>query len=123
MKEKNNTVLIADCDKESLLKLKSTLSVEGFRVFTVNSAQKILEYIRKRNIDVAIIDVNLTDIEGHKVVPLVKDINNDIKIMLTAKENSPELESKCRQTGIIYYAIKPLDYEEIFDTIKFALKN
>ena len=99
------------------------LKAENIRVFSVTTAREVLECVRKRNINVGIIDINLKDIEGYKVVPLVKDINNDIKIILTTRKNSPKLESKCREVGIIYYAIKPFDYDEILKTIKIAIKS
>jgi len=60
--------------------------------------------MRKRNITIAIINVNLKDIEGYKIVPLVKDVNLKIRI-ITSLINSIELEGKHRKTGIIYYAI------------------
>jgi DNA-binding NtrC family response regulator len=116
------TVLIADSDFESAKNLEKILLKEGFQVFLVDSARKVFECIRKWEINIAIIDVDLKDIEGYKIIPLIKDINEDIKVIITISKNSPELEGKCRATGIIYYAIKPLNYEEIVNVVKYALK-
>jgi len=118
MKDKIATILIADQNLENEDKLRIKLLNEGFRVFTVDSGRDAILYSRKRNIDIAIIDVNLNDIEGYKIIPLIKDINKNIKIIMTTSENSVSLERKCRATGIIYYAIKPLDTGLITDIVK-----
>ena len=61
------------------------------------------------------------EINGYQIVPMLKDINNDLKVIITTDKNSIELESKCRTTGLIYYAIKPLDFELRVSIIKSAV--
>ena len=117
------TILIADSDFISAKNLEKELLKEGFRVFIVDSSREIISQIRKHKIDFAIIDVDLKDIEGYKIVPLIKDISKNIKVIITTSKSSTELEGKCRETGIIYYAIKPLDYKQILDVIRFSKKS
>jgi DNA-binding NtrC family response regulator len=117
------TILIADSDLISAKNLEKELLKERFRVFIVDSSREIISQIRKREIDFAIIDVDLKDIEGYKIVPLIKDISKNIKVIITTSKSSVELEKKCRATGIIYYAIKPLDYDIIVGAIKYAIKK
>ena len=123
MNNKQFTVLIADSDSELTKILKKRLLLEDYRVFTVDSGREVVAFIRKREIDIVIIDVNLTDMEGYKIIPIIKDINKIVKVIITTSENSPELESQCREKGIIYYAIKPLVIDEILKVVKDALKN
>ena len=121
MSKVNFTVLIADRDSKSVNNLTEKFQNERFRVFAFDSGKSVVSCIRKRNVDAAIIDVNLKDLEGYKIVPLIKDINKENKVMITTHENSSELESKCRETGIIYYDIKPLNLDDILDTVKKAV--
>lgn len=123
MKEKKYTVLLADTDIKSTTYLKEVFEAERIRVFCVASAREVLESVRKWDIDAGIIDAHLKDIEGYKIIPLIKDINKDIKIIMSTSTNSPELESRCREAGIIYYAIKPLDYDEIVKIVFNSFKN
>jgi len=123
MNNNKNTILIADSDTEQTKILKKRLSLEEFRVFIVDSGRDVVAFIRKREIDIVIIDVNLTDMEGYKIIPIIKDFDKKIKVIISTSENSLELESKCRAKGIIYYAIKPLVIEEIVKIVKDALKN
>jgi len=120
MNDNRYTVLIADRDIDSTRNLKERFLKEDFRVFSVDSAQKALECVRKWKIDFTVIDNNLKDIEGYKIVPLMKDIRPDIKVIISTLQNSHELEGKSRATGILYYAIKPLDYDVIIDVVKYA---
>ena len=123
MNTKIRTVLLADSDQESVTDLKDKLLEEGFRVYSAGSGREALSYVRKRKINIAVIDADLKDIEGYKIVPLIKDINENIAVIITTKENSVELERKCRETGIIYYAIKPLNVVQFIEVIKIALNH
>ena len=116
------SVLIADSDLESIKSLEEKFLKEGFFVVSVDSGNEAVSLVKERKIDIAIIDVNLKDIKGYKIVPLLKDINEDIKVIITTEKSSIELEGKCRETGIIYYDIKPLDNDLIVDIVKSALK-
>ena len=117
------TVLIADYDMQSRYDMKERFSKEGFRVFSVDSGKDTIACITKRHIDVAIIDVALKDIEGFKIVPLIKEINNGIKVIITTSISFVELEGKCREVGILYYAVKPLDYDLMVDIVKSAFEK
>jgi len=116
-------VLIADKDEKFLKLLKEQLLSEGFRVFSVQSGREALAFMRRRTIKAAIVDAELKDMEGYILVPLLKDLNKSMKVIMTTCKNDPELESRCRETGIIYYGIKPLDYGEILEVLKSAIKN
>ena len=116
-------ILLADNDIESIKNLEERFLKEGFRVFTADSARKALECVRKWKINFAIIDNDLKDIEGYKIIPLIKDLRPDIKVIISTLKNSHELEGKSRATGLVYYAIKPLDYDVIVDAVKYALKR
>jgi len=123
MTKKNNTILVADINVDSMEKLKADLIDDGFRVFTVESGRNVLTCMRRRVVDIAIIDVDLKDMEGYKIIPLMKDINRDVKVVITTKSNSTELESICRAAGIIYYAIKPIDNSQLIKVVLSAIVN
>jgi DNA-binding NtrC family response regulator len=123
MKKSQYTVLIADTDAESRENMKSRFSKEGFRVFSVDSGKDAIACVTKRNTDIAVIDVVLKDIEGFKIVPIIKEINKNIRVIMTTSINFVELEGKCREVGILYYAIKPLDYNILVDVVKRAFEK
>ncbi|MFC1556484.1 response regulator [candidate division KSB1 bacterium] len=71
---------MADEDFEFVKNLKERFLAESFRVFTVNSGRDAVSCVRKRKINITIIDVNLKDMKGYAIVPLIKDINKEIKV-------------------------------------------
>lgn len=123
MGENRATILIIDCVSSSINQLRDALVKDGFRVFLVHSGRETISIVRRRKINVAIIDVDIKDIEGYKIVPLIRDIKGDIKFIITTSENSVELEIKCREAGIVYYSFKPLNYSQIKYVIKSAIKT
>ena len=100
------TVLIADRDLETVRQLQERFYAMGFRVFSVDSGREAVSCARKRKIDIAVVDADLKDMMGFTVVPLIKDINKKTRVIMTTVKNSIDLESRCRETGIVYYAIK-----------------
>ncbi|MFC1477219.1 response regulator [candidate division KSB1 bacterium] len=123
MTARKNTVLIADCDEGFRNDMNEKFSDEGYRVFLADSGKDAVSCVMKREVNLAIINVDLEDIEGYKIIPMLKDINKDIKVIMTTAANSIERESKCRAAGIIFYALKPVDYTQVLSIMKCALQS
>ena len=57
--------------------------------------------------------------KGYEAVAIIKKIDPHLKIILTSKENSKELETKVREQNIFFYFIKSFEKEEL----KLAIHN
>jgi len=114
------TVLIADSDPASAADLTLMLKEKGYRVFPVSSAREALQCTRKHRIDIAVLDTQLRDIKGHKIIPLMKDLDDRIQFVVTTGELS-DLEKEARVQGIAYFGVKPLDLQEITESIEIAM--
>jgi DNA-binding NtrC family response regulator len=117
------TILIADSDNSSIEQLMDILGDEGYQSSRVSSGKDAIRQIRKDDIDVAIIDTRLSDMEGHKIIPIIKDISRRIRVIVTTAEHSEEMEREVRQKEVVYYAIKPGDYPLIKDAVRSAVKG
>lgn len=60
-----------------------------------------------------ILDVNIPEMKGYEAVPILKNINPHIKIIMTTQRNSRELEAKVREQDIFFYFIKSFGKDEL----------
>lgn len=116
-------ILLADKDKTTLNLLKHALCCKGRVVFTATSAKAALKIAKKKNIHIAVIDMKLSDTQGIELVPILKALHPNIRIIFTTSDHSIEIESKARTTGIILYMPKPLDLGLMESAVAKGLKD
>lgn len=116
-------ILLADQDQTSLNSLQQSLCRKGQTVFTATSAKAALRIAKKKNIHIAVIDMGLSDTQGIELIPILKSLHPDIRVIFTTPEHSIEIESRARTTGIILYMPKPLDLGLMEKAVAKGLKN
>jgi len=123
MQKVQKTVLVADADKESRESLARFLSAENLTVYTASIGSEVIQKIQNTRIKVLIMDVELKGMKAYEIIPIVKKIDPELRIIVTSSDNSLDLARKIRAKGIFFYALKPLDLEEIKLAVYDALKN
>lgn len=114
-------VLIADAERSNIEKLRVILGERRYHLISATSGRGVMRLIREQEVDVAIIDTKLTDIQGHKLVPIIKDMNPGIRVIVTTGEHSDGMEEEVRRVGVVFYAIKPHEYPMIKDAVRTAV--
>ena len=117
------TILIADSDEEVRERLKTILADEGYKVETAKVGSEIIQKVQTHDIGVTIMDVFMPGMKVHKVIPAVKSINPGIPIIVMSADSSIDLAREVRKEGIFFYAMKPLNMEEIKLAVKDAVKK
>lgn len=112
------TILIIDDDRAAGWKSRSILLDCGFRVFLASTAQNAAEMMQRHKVDLAIIEAGFKEIEGYKLAAVLRGLNKSLKIIMTAERSDSETERQCRQAGILHYALKPLNYQQILSVIE-----
>ena len=85
-----NTALVIDDDKTTLDLLTFQLSSEGFQVTTAESGQAGVDYIKERDFDIILTDLNLPDISGIGLVQRSKEIAPLTEIIMITGDGSNE---------------------------------
>ena len=118
------TVLIAETNEEEREYLSIALASEGYKVETAKASSEMIKKLHnKSDVGVIIMDVNMPGVRAYEVIPIVKKINRRIPIIVMSSDNSIDLARKVRQVGIFYYAMKPLDIEEMKLVVRDAFKK
>lgn len=88
-----STLLLVDNNQEYIESVLWFLNKEGFRVLTATSQQEAYEFLKKRGIDVAILDIRLendTDAKDVTGIELAKKIGHFIPIIMLTQFPSYE---------------------------------
>lgn len=112
-------VLIVDADLRDRKSTMKYLQKEHFQVETGKCLTDAIKGVSDRNYDCLILDVNLPEMKGYEAVSILKNIDPEVKIIMTTKKNSKRLEAKVREQDVFFYFIKSFGNEEL----KLAIDN
>lgn len=119
--EKRTLIINPDCTERTIM--AAFLKSENFTIETGKGFVDAVQKISKGEFDCLIMDVDLPEMKGYQAVPVLKKIDRDLKIIMTAKKNTKHLERKVREQDIFFYFIKSFSKEELILALKSALKN
>jgi len=114
-------VLIADDDRKVGVGLQQILSKMGYRVAAVaEDGHRAIELCRRTLPDVAILDIEMPDLDGLQAArEIVHDPGTPV-IILTA-HGQPELVEAAIQEGAIQYLLKPVTGPALNAAIQLAV--
>jgi len=118
------TILIADANEEEREYLSISLTAEGYKVETAKASSEIIQKLHNNSdVSVIVMDVNMPEVRAYELIPIVKKINRRIPIIVMSSDDSIDLAREVRQAGIFFYAMKPLNIEEIKLAVRDAFKK
>ena len=123
MKLGSKRVLIVDPDSEAAEQVASILIEEGYDVEVTASISAMAERIRDVRFDCVIMDVDLPEMPGYKAVSILKTIDPRVNVIVTATENTAELEAEVRKQDIFYYYIKSFGREELVEAVRGVFRK
>ena len=123
MKAISKRILVVDPDNSAAQALSSILVNEDYEVEITEGLTSAAERLNDVKFDCIIIDVDLPEMEGFKAVSILKAIDPKVQIIMTAAENTAELEAKVRKQDIFYYYIKSFDRKELIEAVQNVFKK
>lgn len=113
MRDEEKRILIIDPDCDDRNVMATFLKQQNFSVETGKGLAEAIKKIAEGCYNCLIMAVDLQEIKGYEAVPLIHNIDPKIKIIMTTKKNTRELESKVREQDIYYYFIKSFGKDEL----------
>jgi len=117
---KSKTILIAYQDDLWTRSLTTFFHSMGYRVEAARVMSEMIRRVRKGNIHVILIDDEIEGVKACEVVPLLKNIDPKIQVIVISSEESIGLVKRLRGAGIFYQAMKPIDLGEIRSAVECA---
>ena len=120
MTEQNN-ILIVDDEPKICQFLEVLLRREGYRVGSVFNAADALVVVEKGPYDLIITDLKMPGMDGFELIGRLKQIRNDIPIIMITGYATVETAVKAMRYGVDDYVTKPFNVEELRKVIARAL--
>lgn len=105
------TILVVDDDKMILrLATEALISYgEGFNVITASNGQEALDILNSSNIDFVITDIKMPVMDGYELLSHMTRDHRNIPILVMTGFNTPGLEKRLKQKGILHFIEKPFE--------------
>jgi DNA-binding NtrC family response regulator len=116
-------LLIADDDLTTRKQMAELFSDAGYQVSAPSSVADALVGILKKTAKVVLLSTRFDALLATELIPLLKQCNRDLSIILVASELPLALLRKARREGIFYHALKPVqpgDEEELREAVRCA---
>ena len=122
MSERASTILVVDDEPEMCRLLGDMLSEEGYQVQTAADARSALEHIYHSPPDLLITDLKMPHADGLSLVRKIREVDNDIVIIMITAYASVESSVEGLRAGIFDYLPKPVDISHLKASVRRGLE-
>ena len=115
------TVLVADDDRSIRTVLTQALGRSGYQVRTTGNAATLWRWVEDGEGDLVITDVVMPDENGLDLIPRIKRIRPELRIVVMSAQSTLMTAVKAAQRGAFEYLPKPFDLKELLSVVGRAL--
>ncbi len=113
-------ILLVDDEREYVQTLSERLLMREMGSAVAYDGQSALNLIHKDDPEVIIVDLKMPGIDGFDVLRKVKESRPDIEVIILTGHGNDADGRRCMEMGAFAYLQKPLDINELSETIKAA---
>jgi CheY-like chemotaxis protein len=116
-------ILWVDDEIESLQSQKLFLESKGYEVQTLTNGFDAIDYVKENAVDVVLMDESMPGITGLETLAKIKEVNQQIPIVLITKNETENLMDDAIGSQISDYLIKPVNPNQVLLSLKKILDN
>ncbi|MEL0144434.1 MAG: sigma 54-interacting transcriptional regulator, partial [Alphaproteobacteria bacterium] len=117
------TILVADDDRGIRTVLSQALGRAGHDVRTTGTAANLWKWISDGEGDLVITDVVMPDENGLDLIPRIRKIRPDLRIVVMSAQNTLLTAVRAAERGAFEYLPKPFDLKEVVEVVGRALSE
>jgi two-component system nitrogen regulation response regulator GlnG len=115
------TILVADDDRSIRTVLGQALTRSGYQVRTTGTAATLWRWVEDGEGDLVITDVVMPDENGLDLIPRIRRIRPELRIVVMSAQSTFTTALKAAQRGAFEYLPKPFDLNELLAVVGRAL--
>jgi two-component system nitrogen regulation response regulator GlnG len=115
------TILVADDDRAIRTVLNQALARLGHDVRMTGNAATLWRWIADGDGDLVITDVIMPDENGLDLIPRIKRLRPDLRVIVMSAQNTLLTAVKATERGAFEYLPKPFDLRELISVVERAL--
>ena len=112
------SILVIDDDEGMCETLSDILEVTGYKVIIANDGYQALKVAKEEKIDISLIDIKMPGINGVETFKEMKKLSPDTHVIMMTAYAVEDLIEEAIQEGVSTILYKPLNIEEILDSIE-----
>jgi two-component system nitrogen regulation response regulator GlnG len=116
-----STILVADDDRGIRTVLSQALGRAGYDVRTTGNAATLWRWVADGDGDLVITDVVMPDEDGLELLPRIKRLRPELRVIVMSAQNTLLTAVKATQRGAFEYLPKPFDIRELVSVVERAL--
>jgi two-component system, NtrC family, response regulator AtoC len=116
-------ILVVDDEHLIRWSLEQNLKKQGYEVMTAGSGEDALKLVREEPPDLILLDIQLPGISGLEVLEKVKEIDDDIVVIMVTAQGGLETAVNAMRMGAYDYINKPFNLDEMAIVIRKALET
>jgi CheY-like chemotaxis protein len=113
-------VLLVDDEREFVQTLSERLSMREVGSHVVFDGESALEMVADDEPEVMVLDLKMPGIDGLEVLKRTKATRPDVEVIILTGHGSEADRDECMRLGAFAYLQKPVDIEQLSDTLKRA---
>ena len=115
------TILVADDDRAIRTVLERALTRQGYEVRLTGNARTLWSWVADGDGDLVITDVVMPDENGLDLVPRIREIRPELKIIVMSAQSTLLTAVKANERGAYEYLPKPFDLTELMSVVERGL--
>lgn len=121
--ERQIKLLIVDDDVKLLNTLSERLGLKDFDVSTVTNGKDAIKAAKKRQFDVAILDLKMPGMDGIEVLEILRSKHKFLEVIMLTGFGSVDSAMEAGRLGAFGYLEKPYNFENLVQKIKEAYET
>jgi signal transduction histidine kinase len=121
MEYSKREILVVDDSLALAEMITRFLEAHEFQASFVSNGKDAVERVLSRSPDLVLLDLNLPDISGVEVLKRIKEINEDIAIIVITGYGGEQIAVDMMKAGALDYLSKPFEFETLLTSIKNTL--
>jgi len=117
------TVLVVDDNKDVVDILARLLSHNGMTALRAYSGRECLDIVRKRPVDVILLDVMMPGMDGLQVCEELKQVAPSPPVILVTAKDDMATRDAGMKLGVSEFVVKPVNNRDLLARIRTQLSN
>jgi DNA-binding NtrC family response regulator len=112
------TVLIVDDEREMCVSLSEILRSKGFETIVATDPQTVPALLRKKRVDLAIMDIRMPQLPGLDLLKALKHEQPSLPVIMITGFPSVENAVRSMRYGALNFFVKPLPIQELLQEVR-----
>ena len=118
--EMPSRILLVDDEREFVDTLSERLELRDLGAAVVSDSRQALSLIEEEEPEVMVLDLRMPGIDGMEVLRRIKSEHPKVEVVIVTGHGSQEDKERCLKMGAFAYLQKPVDIEELAETLRQA---